>query len=653
MIHLLAQCLLAMSILWATPAFAAKPIQVPESALQAMRDGQEDGQETLQRLEEALREAKSSERTAIMAFLGEQHRLQNDSVSARRVWEDTIKIDRKGRFAQASRLGIALLNASASLDNRTINALLKVNQADGFDTQNADRLLLLIQDAASQHDLEKVAEYARLALEVSESNPKLLLRVQTHLDFLAGPGAGPDSAADEPPKSPIQQAEQALRVGDLDTARDLAQQILDSTDESEDKLAARYLLRRFDAAPVRPGSIAVFIPLSGKYAVVGEQVKEAFNAGYQAANPTAPALNFVDTGETVEDAVAQLERVVLEEGAIAVVGPVRSDFAEPFIQAANALRIPVASLSQATGTTNEREFAFQLMANAEHYVNALLDHAMTVHSMQKFAIFAPTSSYGTSATAVFQRAVEAKGGEIVVTEFYDHESTDLLEFAKALGRKDYEARAAEFRQLKEDTKERGGKLSRLVLPPQIDFDAIFIPDSARRVPLACAALAFEEFPIGNFKTATAGVTVPLLGLSSWNNTAIVGNGGTYVQNSLFTDVYLPTAETSLAFIEEFRMTHERNPSSLEALATDAGRVFGEAIKAGSETREDFRQSLLDLEIETPLTGITGFENTSGLANYNVQILTITRTGIEMAPLTLEVPEGEEESSTNEEGATNE
>src|SRR5690606_8544966 len=153
------------------------------------------------------------------------------------------------------------------------------------------------------------------------------------------------------------------------------------------------------------------------------------------------------------------------------------------------------SLSQ----SNEADgvpWVYQGVPSIGDQVDALVHHVMVTEGMKRFAIFAPDTAYGRRAAETFQQAVAAKSGTISVEVFYDSEAPALMPFASKLGRKDPEARKAELWRLRKEAEENGGNPSNVVLPPAMDFDAIFLPDNARRVPIACAALAYEEFPIG-------------------------------------------------------------------------------------------------------------------------------------------------------------
>ena len=293
------------------------------------------------------------------------------------------------------------------------------------------------------------------------------------------------------------------------------------------------------------------------------------------------------------------------------------------METANALRTPILALTKNVGVTDGNLFSFQAMVNAEQYANALAEHVVNQLGFTRFAIFAPQSPYGITSSEAFTQAVMSRGGEIVIREDYDPASTDLIPNAEKLGRKDYASRRLEFKTLQEETEKSGGKASRVVLPPQMDFDAIFIPDTARRIPIACAALAYEEFGIGTFRPRKKEKPVPLLGLASWNHTSLLDNGGKYVQNSIFTDIYLPTAANNKVFIEEYRELFGRTPSTLEVITHDTGLFLKTAFSTPPTGRQHALRLFASTSIEHSVTGTDGFDADTRQAQFPIQILTIT------------------------------
>jgi hypothetical protein len=152
--------------------------------------------------------------------------------------------------------------------------------------------------------------------------------------------------------------------------------------------------------------------------------------------------------------------------------------------------------------------------------------------------------------------------------------------------------------------------------------AIFVPDSANRVPFAAAALAFEEFPVGEFTTIKDGGNIPLVGLSSWNNPALVAAGNSYVRSSYFVDAWYADGETERAFSERYRVATGRTPQSLEVFAHDMAALIGTAISKKPQDRTAFRDALLRARVDHSVSGATHCDATRRSAAWTFQVLTM-------------------------------
>lgn len=556
---------------------------------------------------------------------GEQRRLMGETGAAVD-WFRQVKA-KKGAAVDAATLGMALVNAIGGVDADLRATLRGVSDKTVLPTMNADRYLILATEAAQQNDAPAVKEYSKKALVWSRSDDEVQARVRAHLEAMAKQGDEPKLP--EPVRSPLERAELAYADGREDDARRLAEQVLAVKADGDDALAARYLVRRLDGGvAVQPKKIGVLLPLSGKYESAAKQIRQALELGYGGAGRQ---LVYVDQGETTESAVAALEQLVFEHGVVAVVGPLRTEGTDEVARAANAMRIPLLGLSQAVDAELDRPWVVQAMVTPEDQSVALVAYAMEQRGMKKFAIFAPDNNYGRIAAKEFREEVEKRGGNITVEGFYDPEATDVIPFAKTLGRKDYAARRAELTELRKQTEERGGDPTKVVLPPIVDFDAMFVPDSASRLPIACAGLAYEEFPIGEFKPTKDSKTVPLLGLSGWNNDTLVTRGGPYVRGGLFTDVYHGSNEGAAAFEERYRAEVGRAPSALEAITYDVGKLLGAAARTEATTPAELRDALLAARIEGAITGTDGFDPATRAARHQIRILTVTADQIRPAP----------------------
>jgi len=224
--------------------------------------------------------------------------------------------------------------------------------------------------------------------------------------------------------------------------------------------------------------------------------------------------------------------------------------------------------------------------------------------------------------------VVEREGSVAISVFYDPEASDLRSYASELGQKDYKARWRELKNLKEEAEEVGMDPDKVVLPPVVDFDAIFIPDSARRVPLVASALAYEEFAIGGFSPKKNMEAVPLLGLNAWHNPKLPELGARYVRNALFVNAFSSTRvdPTIEAFVSRYLVEVGQEPGVLEAVIYDVGRMVGVATRTSPPSREAFRVAIDGVSIARPVAGGGTFGETREV-HRELIVFTIDSEGI--------------------------
>src|SRR5262249_53467788 len=144
--------------------------------------------------------------------------------------------------------------------------------------------------------------------------------------------------------------------------------------------------------------------------------------------------------------------------------------------------------------------------------------------------------------------------------------------------------------------------------PVVDFDAMFIPDSARTVRLVAPAIAAEDVITTGCDTKELEVvkkttkneqlrTVQLLGTSLWDSPDLVDERSgiaRYVQCSIFVDVFFAQSDRpeTKKFVEDYNSAYHRLPGFLEAHAFDAASLIKKAItERNPQTREQMRDAL--------------------------------------------------------------
>lgn len=622
-----------------SPSFAKRRKGPPEVVENALAYAPTDRQRAIQLLEGALAGRKPDKDTAtIMLHAGEQRRLAGNWTEAKAWFNRSLGLEPAGTQSDAVRLGLALVDLNAGVASpAAIGVLASIEEKTVLDTQNADRFLYLAVDAAQRGKKGLVGTYSRKAELYAQSDPQVARRITGTLDNMKEvprDEIAPETVV-EGPGGPYEKAVQAYIAGDYGSARRFAEK---SVDDDDPLVAARArgILESLDGAPVRPDLVTVLLPLSGKFKAVGRNVQEALEWGAGRVR-----LQVVDSGGTPETAVEALERAVLQQGAIAVVGPLLSDETEAVVAAAERLHVPLLSLSQSYEPESPR-FAFQGMYTRGDQVQALLDFTMDQLGMNAFATFYPDTDYGNQTATAFVEGVLERGGSIRAAGDYSLEeppSEDELEEGEELppSRKpmavapNFGTRVGgpdELDALKRRAASTGGNPNTVVLPPLVDFHAIFIPEAARNTPLATAALAYQEFPMGAFQPVDEGPMIPLLGLSFWNDIRLLSRGGQYNRGSLFPDVFAaPIRAEDDPVITEFRERFGRTPTALEIAVSDAGRLLASAMDQAPQDRGQMRNAMLSANVPLALTGATGFDPETLRARRNLLILSFTRNGM--------------------------
>ncbi|MGC6492047.1 MAG: ABC transporter substrate-binding protein [Myxococcota bacterium] len=622
---------------------SAAPSRVPTVVSDALHH-LDDGREAVIADLEASREtARPSQLAIIELHLAEQYRLAGRYEDARRLWTTLLPLERPASLPHAVRLGLALLDVQEDRSEEHLNTAASLASPHALSSQRADLELLLYQRATAAG--ADSSAHAEAATELSSHDP---LHHQQVIAALGDLGSAQPQAGTRG-RTAIDRAHEALERGEDEEARAIAARLLDEADATPHP-EAEAVLALVEAAPLRPDVVCALLPMSGRYASVGRQVEAALRYGWARSGVEA-SLEVADSGASADAAVAAFRTLVLEQGCIAVVGPMVAEAAHAVALAAEHFHVPLLSLSKGLEDPGDRRWVFQGVVTPRQQVQALLDHLVHTNGLTRFAIFAPDSGYGAHAAKVFEEEAVQRDAVIDITVLYAQGTEDLGSFAQQLGRKDYEARADEFARMVRAAKEKGRDTRKLVLPPLMDFEAIFIPEGASQLPIVSAELAFEEFPIGKFR-AYDDKPVPLLGLSGWNQSSIIIQGGAYVENGVFTDVFVPPPrEAGLdwypepewkTFVSEYRNLHARTPRPTEAIAADVGLILAQTMAQEPQTRSDFHAALMSTVPGSTITGIEGFDAESHELQRRIRVHSVDRSGF--IPLLPDPPDDTQEDA---------
>ncbi len=565
-------------------------------------------------------------------WAGEQRRLSGDPKAARRWFESLATKHPTHALKGAAQLGMAVVDAESSLSGNVLATLSLINDTGVPDSLNADRHRILARVGADEGlPMSKVRGHVRRALEYGRADATVEARIAVDLaDLISQDDANRIGMAQSAEKQALSKARRALANGDFTTAQTLAEQFLHTWPATAHALEMKYITQRAKAKnPSTAAKVGVLLPLSGNYAPAAARVKAAIELSNQ-THGGALTLVFADNKGTKEETATQIARLVVEQGCVALMGPLLKDNAEVAAEHAQALRTPLLALTHSGDPTSAGDFVFRGFLPMKQQIDTLLDHAVNQEGHRRFAIMHPRNGYGNRARDLFGAGVEKRGGKIVSVIGYETDTTDYRTTAKQLAETTLDdASRADLIALRAAAVRRGRDPLKIKVPNNLTFDAIFIPDGYERLVLVASALAYEDFPISRFGRGKAGKPVQLLGLNAWSDPSLAQSGGQYVWGSVFVDAFHSSsyAPSIQQFVTLFEDAYGYPPEVTDALAWDAIRLITPAVQKGRADREAIRTAMTKVRITGPVAGGGNFLP-SREVERKLQILTVKPKGIE-------------------------
>jgi ABC-type branched-subunit amino acid transport system substrate-binding protein len=310
---------------------------------------------------------------------------------------------------------------------------------------------------------------------------------------------------------------------------------------------------------------------------------------------------------------ARAVRELADAGVVAIVGPILRGESEAAAEAAEAAGVPLLVLTAHEEVMAGRQSVFRVRTRPAEEVEALADHAIREVGAQRFAILYPRDAYGRGLRQLFWEAVERRGGEVVAVASYDPDATDfggpirrllgfeLLTDEEKAALKAREALLDRARRLPPDQAAPLRAQAKAMtgpggtpLPPIVDFDALFLPESHENVVLIAPQLAFHE-----------AVGVTLLGPSGWYAADLVQIGREHVEGARFTAQFFPDSEYPVVrdFTARYDRAYAARPDVFAAQAYDAASLVLVQLARGRSTREEVREGLHGVAGHLGVTGV--------------------------------------------------
>ncbi len=347
------------------------------------------------------------------------------------------------------------------------------------------------------------------------------------------------------------------------------------------------------AAEERP-AIGALLPLTGKQAAVGSRALDGIIAGLglfdrrQVVPVELYIENYGSDPAAVSRAVAKLAEAYR---VIAIIGPPEPDAAREAAKAAQSLQVPLLALCPVDAPDGSTDFVFSDQRSDQREAVTMAAYAVKDLGLSRLVILYPDNAYGTAMMSAFQAETLRLGGKIRRVQSYKPDQTDFSSEIKKL---------AAIKAPRPSPKKKGVDAAKIP-PPALDFDALYLPDTFRRVRMILPQLSFHDVR-----------GVQLLGTSQWYSPEGIHKEVDYFEGAVMTAPFFAESNKPLVrnFADSLYGATGREPDYREALAYDTARMLREALRDRKVTdRRSLRDRLKQTEAFEGVTGWVSVEKT--------------------------------------------
>ncbi|MFQ5427727.1 MAG: penicillin-binding protein activator [Thermodesulfobacteriota bacterium] len=358
----------------------------------------------------------------------------------------------------------------------------------------------------------------------------------------------------------------------------------------------RVLLREIDSildrgtASGELPAIGLILPLKGRYSSYGEAALKGVLMAADVFGSGDMQTRAVDVFvRDVSGSPAEGSRAVTElagnERVAGIVGPLLNSTAYQSASRAEAIGIPLITLSQKEDIAGAGEYVFRNSLAPRAQARAVAEYALTVLGKSRFAVLYPHTHAGRAMAEAFINTVTGSGGEVTAINSYVEGTKDFGEIMRSLF------------QIETDEVKEGRRIITEYFPAA-SVDALYIPDSYRTVSLVSPYIKYYNID-----------DVQLLGSSGWNSTHLVELAGRAVEGAVFVDGFFPKSRrgSSTEFARRFKETYGKDAGEVEAEAYDAASLLIKAIDPEMPGRDLVRERLLQM---------SGYEGAEGPVHFD-------------------------------------
>lgn len=227
----------------------------------------------------------------------------------------------------------------------------------------------------------------------------------------------------------VQLAQLLAAAGDLTAARRLAARVVEAGPGEPERTTAELLASTEGELADVTARIGAILPLSGELAGVGELLREGIELAldeYRSRHPDGPRVELlIEDDASDPERAAELVEMLEREGAVAIVGPLRSESFAAAARARTNRRLPILSptATEVLGSIEHAYSLYDIGRRERDVARDLAEWSIAELGLRRGGLLVPADAAGSRAAEAFRTAYEEAGGRIVATARYDPDST--------------------------------------------------------------------------------------------------------------------------------------------------------------------------------------------------------------------------------------
>ena len=368
-----------------------------------------------------------------------------------------------------------------------------------------------------------------------------------------------------------------------------------STEIALEENTLKYIQAIESRKMVNQKRIGAVLPLSGPSAKIGQRSLKGLQLGlgFYKNKDNPFELVILDSHGQQDKARKAVQTLVIKHHVIAIVGGILSRTAGVLAEEAQNFGVPALLLTQKSKITQTGHYIFQNSLTSSLIADQLTDFLTTQLKARRFAILYPNDPYGVDYANAFWSAVEKKGGTITGAQFYKPGETDFNGPIRRLTGTYYlKDRIEEYKDTLKTWYIKKSYLStrrtpppKNILPPIVDFDILFIPDSLKTLNLIAPHIVYNDIK-----------DIKLAGPNLWNQKKLLIKNSKYVKNIIFADPGLTSTDFKKTdFYKHFHRIFNHKPGLFELQAYESSLAIRQIIASGADTRSKLREQLAGLQ----------------------------------------------------------